>query len=508
MYNLLDQCKYRIKAIQAMYTIKALDRLIGFPKSIDEFFRENPQAKKEYLHLKEERNLPNARVFLLIVLVSQIIVASGRLLADLGIPYYNLSVALLCLTLLWILRYRAVFNRTTTLSMLLFMVWASSFPFFIIRLGGYSSPTYPVYIIMVLYILVFFHYEFMQYVILFLAIYFSNILIYFLWPEIGVDEFVYRQTVMAIVVGVGSVGAYVNVRNRQREFHAQYALKVQKKELERAYARLEEAELQIVQSEKMASLGKLAAGMAHEINNPLGIVSGNLEALEVALGDVLAMILDNDKVVNDAGGPLVYETLSKSRNFSLTVDDAKAALDSARRGANRITIILEKLKHFSRLDEAKFKPAAVNDCIDAALAVIDPKGAAIVRNFADLPEIVCMPALLNQVFHAIIENAVEAIPAGKDGGTVTVSSRTEDSAGNRRVIVEVSDNGCGMDEKTMAKVFDPFFTTKDVGKGQGLGLALAHGIISQHGGSISCASRPHGGTTFVIMLPFGTVKGM
>ncbi len=490
-----------------MFTIQALDRLIGFPASIDGFFQENPHAQMEYLQLKEERNLRNARVFLVIVLMSQIVVAIGRLFADLGMPYYNLSVALLCIALLWILRYRAVSTRTTSLSIVLFMIWAASFPFFIIRLGGYSSPTYPVYIIMVLYILVFFHYEFTQYVILFLAIYFSNVLIFFLWPEIGVDEFIYRQTVMAIVVGVGSVGAYVNVRYRQREFQTQYALKAQKKELERAYARLEEAELQIVQSEKMASLGKLAAGMAHEINNPLGIVSGNLEALEIALCDLLGMISDSDKIVNDADGRRVNETLSKSKDYLLTVDDVRVALDSARRGANRITVILEKLRHFSRLDEAKFKPAAVNDCINAALAVIDPKGTSIVTNFGELPEIVCMPALLNQVFHAIIENAVEAIPPGKEG-TITVSSRAENSAGNHRIVVEVSDNGCGMDDKIIAKVFDPFFTTKDVGRGQGLGLAVAHGIVSQHGGTISCASTLHSGTTFVVILPIGSVKAM
>ncbi len=242
-------------------------------------------------------------------------------------------------------------------------------------------------------------------------------------------------------------------------------------ELSDALQALKASQAALVQSEKLASLGQLVAGVAHEINNPVN-----------ALVNVL--------------GPL--EELGEA------ISDAEAAQDFAdmvrvlRNGAERTRGIVADLKTFSRLDEAELKHAHVGEGLQATLHLLRgslPAGVRLDLEVADeLPGILCYPGPLNQVFLNLVSNAVQAVG---DTGAVQVSARAEEGG----VVVEVRDDGPGMDEATAAKVFDPFFTTKAVGAGTGLGLSISHGIVARHGGGITLTTAPGQGATFTVALP-------
>lgn len=326
--------------------------------------------------------------------------------------------------------------------------------------------------------------------------------IFLLQPEIDLEEFLYRQVVMAIVVGVGVVGSYINVRTRQREFHSRFVLQKQKEELEIAYQKLSEAELLIVQSEKLASLGKMSAGMAHEINNPLGFIAGNLESLATYVADLKRLWENIENLNLDDSGKARVNELWKQVDYDYLAQDVDQCLASARRGTQRIEGILAKLKHFSRLDEATYKLARVEECLESALSMLDHKGIAIDKAYGETPQVHCMPALLNQVFHSILENAVDAIRSHAQADPlIRISSMLYSGPSLKSVVVTISDNGIGMDAETVERIFDPFFTTKQVGEGQGLGLSVAHGIMAEHGGTISCTSLQGQGSQFCIRLP-------
>ncbi len=245
---------------------------------------------------------------------------------------------------------------------------------------------------------------------------------------------------------------------------------------------------QLVQSEKMASVGQLVAGVAHEINNPVTFISSGVPSLERDLDKLAALIPEGQR----------NERYDKVRTRLARLVEAIA--DGARRTAE----IVKNLRTFSRLDEATVKVTDLHAALDSTLSLLRNQTRdriRIVRQYGDLPPVECYLGQLNQVFMNLLVNAVQAI----DGeGAVTLTTAR---AGEGRVRISIRDTGRGMNEEVRAKIFDPFFTDKPVGQGTGLGLSISHGIVEKHGGEIGVASAPGEGTEVTITLPIRLPTG-
>ena len=271
-------------------------------------------------------------------------------------------------------------------------------------------------------------------------------------------------------------------------------------ELELAYCELKSTQARVVQQEKMASIGQLAAGVAHEINNPMGFISSNLASLAKyterqnefikAQADVIETLTDRDAV----------EALRNKRRalkIDYILEDGKELIKESLEGAERVRSIVKNLKSFSRVDEADCKYADINECITSTINIVWNElkyKASLIKELGDLPPVKCYPQQLNQVFMNLLVNASQAI---EKQGEITVKSWHE----NGSVYVSVSDTGCGIPPKILNRIFEPFFTTKEVGQGTGLGLSITYDIIKNHQGEISVECPPGKGTTFTIQLP-------
>jgi signal transduction histidine kinase len=248
--------------------------------------------------------------------------------------------------------------------------------------------------------------------------------------------------------------------------------------VEERTAELRDTQTQLVQAEKMKSLGQLVAGVAHELNNPIGFVHANLQLLDEYIAKLLAP------------GRSAQET-AKAREAIAKL------LVRSREGTERVKKIVQDLRTFSRMDQAELQDADLNEEIERTLALMEPRfktAISVERDFGKLPRVRCYPGQLNQVFLNLLMNACDAI--SKKG---KIRIRTRRSADGVRL--EFHDDGPGIPEEIQRQVFDPFFTTKPVGVGTGLGLSISHGIIERHGGRISVESSPGRGTTFIIELP-------
>lgn len=278
-------------------------------------------------------------------------------------------------------------------------------------------------------------------------------------------------------------------------------------ELERAYARLKSSQLQLVQSEKMASLGQMVAGLVHEINTPLGYVRNNVEMTQAALGDVAPLLAAQEALIGaltgtDFGDVERLRAVADERRARIdagALDELAALLDDTLHGIGQIGDLVLNLKDFSRLDQAGWQKADLNRLVESALKIVQhilrKRGIAVVHEAGELPEIDCAPAQVNQVLLNLIGNAAQAIE--HERGRIVVRTQAQE----RRVLVLVEDNGKGIAADMLPRIFDPFFTTKPVGQGTGLGLAIAHQIVEQHGGAIRVASKPGIGTRFLVALP-------
>lgn len=277
-------------------------------------------------------------------------------------------------------------------------------------------------------------------------------------------------------------------------------------ELEDAYEQLKENQAQLVQAEKMSSLGQLTAGIAHEINNPVGFVRSNLERL-AEYASVFTGLLDAyeraEKRIED-GDPLdasdlfaEVRALRAERKVDFMREDIHVLIAESCTGVEQITEIVQGLRDFSRIDEPDFQSANINDGIEATLRLIwnELKYRFEVRQeLGDLPRIHCHPGQLNQVFMNLLLNAAQATP---EKGVITIQTEAADD----HVTVRISDTGAGIDPEVLPRIFEPFYTTKPVGKGTGLGLSISYGIIKRHKGEIYAESEPGEGTTFTINLP-------
>ena len=258
-------------------------------------------------------------------------------------------------------------------------------------------------------------------------------------------------------------------------------------ELKKTHEELRQAQSRLVQSEKMASLGNLAAGMAHEINTPIGAVNSAADTSKRAIGRVIQSIKESRSL----------EDLNADQKFRDSLNFIKSNNDVITLASKRIAKIVKSLRSFARLDEADFMDADIHEGIDSTLTLLHhttEDRIEIVKEYGDIPKISCRPSQLNQVFMNLLKNAAESI---QDKGIIHIKTSVEDN----KVIIRISDDGLGIGEENLNRVFDPGFTTKGVGVGTGLGLSISYNIIHDHLGEIEVKSEEGKGSTFSIILP-------
>ncbi|MGB9712459.1 MAG: ATP-binding protein [Dissulfurimicrobium hydrothermale] len=274
---------------------------------------------------------------------------------------------------------------------------------------------------------------------------------------------------------------------------------------------LKETQAHLLQSEKMSSIGQLAAGVAHEINNPVGFVSSNLHTLlsySKDLVEIIRLYLSLDEKISKAQGVpedaiALIATIKRRReeiDLDFLLKDMNDLILQSIEGTERVKKIVADLKDFSHVDQAELKDVDINRCLESTITIVwnEIKYKAVLKkNYGELPTIIGYPQQLNQVFMNILVNAAQAI---KGKGEITVTTRAVDKP-RRGVEVEIKDTGEGIPEDVMPRIFDPFFTTKSVGKGTGLGLHVSYKIVKRHKGEIRVESTPGKGSIFTVFLP-------
>ena len=268
-------------------------------------------------------------------------------------------------------------------------------------------------------------------------------------------------------------------------------LAARKRELERLQA-------QIVHSEKMASLGQLAAGIAHELNNPAGFVYGNMELVGEYIDKLERVLARYDSAMLTPADSLDIEKLKAEVKYDLLLSGVHEMLDDCLEGTIRIRDVVQNLRLFSRLDEAEFKKVDLHESIDSTIRLLSryygAGGICLLKDYGELPLVDCYAGQLNQVWTNLLVNAAQAI----DGdGEVRISTRLHDES----VVIMIADTGSGIPAEQLPKIFDPFFTTKPVGEGTGLGLSITYGIIEKHKGSIVAESTVGKGTRVTVSIP-------
>jgi PAS domain S-box-containing protein len=295
----------------------------------------------------------------------------------------------------------------------------------------------------------------------------------------------------------GAVVVFTDITSRkqaEREAQKNYT------EMKALNRKLEDAHSQLLQSEKMASIGQLAAGVAHEINNPIGYVHSNLGSLDKYIRALLGIVDAYGKAeasITDGEALSRVRTAKQEADLEFLREDVNALLSESQEGITRVKKIVQDLKDFSHVDEAEWQWANLHHGLDATLNIVWNElkyKAEVIKEYGSLIEIECFPSQLNQVFMNLLVNAGHAIEAG---GTITIRTGAE----AEQVWVEIADSGKGIAPEHLTRIFEPFFTTKPVGKGTGLGLSLSYGIVEKHHGRIEVESEIGKGTTFRVWLP-------
>lgn len=285
----------------------------------------------------------------------------------------------------------------------------------------------------------------------------------------------------------------LNARQYKRD------LELRNNELVRGKAQLQRLQAQIVHSEKMASLGQLAAGIAHELNNPVGFVYSNLDILSQCVGDLIKLLNYYDQTDLPEEIASNAAVIKQQIDYEAALEDLSSIICDCREGAERIRDIVQNLRTFSRLDEAEFKKTDIHEGIDSTIRLLSRYFSAdnitLVRDYGKLPPIDAFSGQLNQVWMNLLVNAAQAV--GTSGGQVRITTRAIEES----VMVAISDTGSGIAPEHLSRIFDPFFTTKPVGEGTGLGLSISFSIVERHGGKITVKTIINEGTTFTVTLP-------
>ncbi|MBD2494693.1 PAS domain-containing protein [Nostoc sp. FACHB-280] len=294
-----------------------------------------------------------------------------------------------------------------------------------------------------------------------------------------------------------------------RKSEAKFRTKTQ--QLEETLRQLQQTQSQLIQSEKMSSLGQLVAGIAHEINNPVNFIYGNVKYANDYVQDLLHLIEIYQQYCSPSSPEIYQEIYAVDLDFIR--HDLPKVLDSMNTGAERIRQIVLSLRNFSRVDEEGMKFVNIHEGIDNALLLLQnrlksqPESSEIevIKEYGDLPQVMCHPGQINQVFMSLLTNAIDALEEVAIAHP-QIQIRTQVQA-NDRIKISITDNGSGINEKIRDRIFDPFFTTKPVGKGTGMGLSISYQIIvKKHRGELYCISTPGGGTEFVISIPTQLVE--
>ena len=311
---------------------------------------------------------------------------------------------------------------------------------------------------------------------------------------------------------VKQIAVQLDVALYQAELLSQTQQKTQ--QLERSLQDLKQLQLHLVQNEKMSALGQLVAGVAHEINNPVNFIYGNITYVDTYTRDLLELLQLYEQH-NTSASVEVQEKL-ESMDLDFLAEDLPKLLRSMKIGAERIREIVLSLRNFSRLDQADVKEVDIHEGLDSTLRILQHRlkpvslrfGIEVIKNYGALPLVDCLAGQLNQVFMNLLANAIDALqefyeslpPDECDGvkGKIIITTEAIDSTW---VQISIRDNGAGISAEVQGKVFDPFFTTKPVGKGTGLGLAISYQVIERHGGTLECFSLPDQGAEFLIKIP-------
>jgi signal transduction histidine kinase len=306
-----------------------------------------------------------------------------------------------------------------------------------------------------------------------------------------------------ILFRVGQIRHKANrlLEQRNEEIRQQKEeIETQRDNLEQTYNHLKNTQDQLIQSEKMASLGQLTAGVAHEINNPINFVSGGIDSLQANFMDIIEVATQYFSLKEGEDNSLKIRKLNQLKQqleIDELIEESHQLFRSIRNGANRTTEIVKSLRNFTRLDESVLKEADLQEGLDSTLVILanQTKGRIeVIKNYENPGPVQCYPGQLNQVFMNILTNAIQAI---EDTGKIWVSTtKTE-----KHAVIRIRDSGKGMPEDVKKKIFEPFYTTKDVGVGTGLGLSITYGIIEKHKGKIEVESKPGVGTEFILKIP-------
>ncbi len=311
------------------------------------------------------------------------------------------------------------------------------------------------------------------------------------------------------------VGAQLEIAIDQAELYADSRQK--SRELEEALRELQRTQVQIIQAEKMSSLGQLVAGVAHEINNPVNFIYGNLTHAKEYVDDLLKLLGLYQAQFPEPGEAIT--AVAEDLDVEFLGEDLPKLLNSMKVGAERIRGIVSSLRVFSRMDEAEVKAVDVHEGIESTLVILQNRlkrqphrpAIALVKQYGDLPLVECYPGQLNQVFMNLLSNAIDALEeAHQNNGDLLpqIAIRTHGNIENNQAVITLIDNGSGIPEAVRSRIFDPFFTTKPVGKGTGMGLSISYQIITErHGGAITCDSTPGEGTRFTIAIPIRQPRG-
>jgi predicted ATPase/signal transduction histidine kinase/tRNA A-37 threonylcarbamoyl transferase component Bud32 len=307
----------------------------------------------------------------------------------------------------------------------------------------------------------------------------------------------------------------IKVEERTQELHKKnVCLEEQALELELTLKQLKTTQIQMIQKEKMSGLGQLVAGIAHEINNPINFIYGNISHASEYIKDLLHLVKVYQKVSPNLNPQILAE--QEDIDFEFLLEDLPKLLSSMKIGADRIRQIVLSLRNFSRLDEAEMKPVNIHEGIDSTLLILQHRlktesvnsQIQIIKNYASLPLVDCYPGQLNQVFMNLLANAIDALEEYNSHRSLKEAELnpsyikiTTELLEQNLLAIRIADNGSGMTPDILSQIFNPFFTTKPIGKGTGLGLSISYTIIvEKHGGQISCQSVPGQGTEFIIEL--------